>query len=613
MYSVCNKKFIRPALLLAGLFATFGCEQTPTVVDTQVSFQLPLNDRAAQDDVVRLVVEAWPASLGVCEQFADWRQVVCNDTANAECPNDIDLQRRVPKEPQKRLEFTKTDGVWNFQALDLGEAQNIQVSIRGYDQDGKGLVYGCRGLELGQNIVVTLARPWCDQAVCLESFHPSCNAVIECNLQGSGTSSVAKGPICKAAGTSTTVYVWEENGEPCASIPTVFGEGARCQQAVVSCEAGKTLPIIDGVCPAEEAACVEGASYPDDDLNCDGVAPVSECSCSPGDSIECETVPGCFASSQCEANFQYGTCKTLTTTLTELCDGVDSNCNLVADDQEAEANRKCAAPGPQGEPLASQCTRFTLLEPSLDDENQAEPTTVFRCTCGPKKRACSNDGSGCCDNDCVDLKNNDDNCGGCGLACDNNSNCCDGACKNLREDTQNCGNCGTTCSGDSPNCCGGGCTSVKSDPANCGACGTNCSGDNPDCCDGLCKNFGTDAANCGTCGTVCPDTANTCCNGGCVNVVSDVDNCGTCGTSCGSAREGARCCGGQCINTNTNIQHCGGCFSRCNAGQRCSGGRCVELSSPDGGLSTKSDAKVPDSGAELIDGGTPVSRDSGGR
>gem|GEM_PF-3750470 len=532
-----------------------GCEQTPTVVDTQISFQFPVNDKAAREEVVRLVVEAWPASLGVCEQFADWRQVVCNDTANAKCPDDIDLERRVNKSSQNRLEFTKTNGEWNFEALDLGEAQNIQVSIRGYGQDKKGLVYGCRGLELGENIIVSLSRPWCDQAVCLESFHPSCNAVIECNLQQSGTSSVSSGPVCRAS-TSTTVYVWEENGQTCDTIPTIFGDGARCQQAVVSCEAGNIFPLIDGICPAQEEACVEGATYPNDDLNCDGVAPVSECSCQPGEVTECETVPGCFASSKCGDDFQYGTCETITTTLTEFCDGIDSNCNLVADDLEQEANSHCTEPGPLGEPQASQCTRITAIQPAIEAGKRSDSTTTFQCTCGEKKRSCSGDDLGCCNANCVNLRTDKDNCGGCKFACNDSDSCCDAQCKNL----------------------------------------------------------GTDPANCGSCGTTCPDNANTCCQGSCVNVGSDPNHCGTCGTNCRNSREGTRCCNGQCTNTNSNTQHCGKCFEQCDPGQRCSSGQCVGLVGPfDGGLSTKTDAKATDSGRERIDAGLIISRDSGGR
>ena len=607
-----GKKSTTTAWVALGLFALCGCEQTPTVVDTQVSFQLPLNDRAAEQDVVKLVVEAWPASLGVCEQFADWRQVVCNDTVNAQCPDDIDLERRVPQKPQKRLEFSKTNGVWNFESLDLGEAQNIQVSIRGYNEAGKGLVYGCRGLELGQNIVLSLSRPWCDQAVCLETFHPSCNAVIECNLQGSSTSSVSKGPVCRAS-TSTTVYVWEENGEACETIPTVFGDEARCRQAVVSCEAGKVLPVIDGVCPSTEAACVEGAQYPEDDLNCDGVAPVSECSCSPGETIGCETVPGCFASSQCNENFQYGRCETQTTTKAELCDGIDSNCNLIADDQEPAANRNCASPGPFGEPNASRCTRFTLIGPSQGSETQSEPVTEFRCTCGPKKRACNTDDSACCNEDCVNIFRDNNNCGGCGLSCNGSTSCCNASCKDLNTDTQNCGACGQNCSAENPNCCNGGCTSLKDDSINCGRCGNICTPTTPNCCDGQCKNFDTDADNCGTCGNNCPDTANSCCGGGCVDLGSDIANCGECGRSCGDPRQGARCCGGRCININSDSNNCGSCFQRCNQDQRCSNGICLTINSLDGGISSKADAKETDSGMDTADGGIPISRDSGGR
>ena len=172
----------------------------------------------------------------------------------------------------------------------------------------------------------------------------------------------------------------------------------------------------------------------------------------------------------------------------------------------------------------------------------------------------------------VDLRNDNENCGGCGIRCggDNVNNsqwtCVEGQCVfgctggwgdcddnptngcevRVSSDTSNCGSCGRKC-GELEECQNGGCIDL------CKAQGL------PDRCPGICTNLKSDDDNCGTCGTVCdkrpgPGTQTylgcvegkcdrpKCnpfwadCNGdpkdGCEASLSTNDNCGRCGVAC---------------------------------------------------------------------------------
>jgi hypothetical protein len=62
--------------------------------------------------------------------------------------------------------------------------------------------------------------------------------------------------------------------------------------------------------------------------------------------------------------------------------------------------------------------------------------------------------STCCNNVCVDITGDGNNCGGCGTSCGSTS-CCAGNCVDtMGSDTTNCGACGVTCNG---TCVGGTC------------------------------------------------------------------------------------------------------------------------------------------------------------
>jgi hypothetical protein len=96
-----------------------------------------------------------------------------------------------------------------------------------------------------------------------------------------------------------------------------------------------------------------------------------------------------------------------------------------------------------------------------------------------------------CSGQCVDVKNDPQNCGGCGRVCSDGTFCCNGWCADPAQNAPGC--CPPSI------LCGDVCTSPYSDPNNCGACGIAC-GANQDCCDRQCLNRGT-AQNCEACTT----------------------------------------------------------------------------------------------------------------
>jgi hypothetical protein len=71
----------------------------------------------------------------------------------------------------------------------------------------------------------------------------------------------------------------------------------------------------------------------------------------------------------------------------------------------------------------------------------------------------------------------ENNCGGCGNACDPGEQCINGACGGL------CG--GITCPALTPDCCDDECVNLDTDEDNCGACGVECP-NNLQCLNGVC-------------------------------------------------------------------------------------------------------------------------------
>ncbi|MEZ4570631.1 MAG: hypothetical protein R2849_09955 [Thermomicrobiales bacterium] len=206
--------------------------------------------------------------------------------------------------------------------------------------------------------------------------------------------------------------------------------------------------------------------------------------------------------------------------------------------------------------------------------------------CGGCGQACA-PGQQCCNGVCLDILSNASNCGKCGNACPEGEGCINGICTPPVEGA--CVGCDET---DLANyCCDGVCLDLLNDVQNCGGCGLACFSGQI-CCDGVCLDPTDDDQNCGACGNVCPQ-GQLCCNSVCMDVLSDNQNCGACGFECGPDEEcnngictqsdpcdgcqaGEACCDGVCIDVSSNDDHCGACGIECPAGTDCINGACVE-------------------------------------
>lgn len=241
-----------------------------------------------------------------------------------------------------------------------------------------------------------------------------------------------------------------------------------------------------------------------------------------------------------------------------------------------------------------------------------------------------------CGGTCVNLLEDNNNCGRCGISCrtgekcssarcigtsstctDNGEKTCNGVCTNTFSDDSNCGSCYNTCtcpvSADPsifcvPSCsigkCYVGCTKVVSsgtgtviaitydslmtDPNNCGACFNTCASGQT-CVNGQCLSSSGQQSS-----SVQPRTCaifgQTLCNGACVDLQTNSNNCGACGSTCtGTCVNGqcqsfaptSRCpigttsCNGACVDTLTDNNNCGSCNTKCSSIQYCKNGGCV--------------------------------------
>lgn len=82
------------------------------------------------------------------------------------------------------------------------------------------------------------------------------------------------------------------------------------------------------------------------------------------------------------------------------------------------------------------------------------------------------DGQATCSGECVNLQEDDDNCGGCGKTCERYEACVRGSCKLMCPDVQL--------------VCGDVCVTAASDPSHCGGCNNKC-GTDEYCSGGSCQ------------------------------------------------------------------------------------------------------------------------------
>ena len=128
-----------------------------------------------------------------------------------------------------------------------------------------------------------------------------------------------------------------------------------------------------------------------------------------------------------------------------------------------------------------------------------------------------------CNGQCVDLKNETQNCGSCGNQCRTGEICEGGACMR----TSGIAAVAVTGCPTGEIYCNGRCADLSSDTQNCGLCGNRCPPGSA-CVSGVC----TEAAGSFT-GTAvgCP-AGEIYCNGQCMDLSGDAQNCGSCGNRC---------------------------------------------------------------------------------
>jgi hypothetical protein len=184
-----------------------------------------------------------------------------------------------------------------------------------------------------------------------------------------------------------------------------------------------------------------------------------------------------------------------------------------------------------------------------------------------------------CGDACVDLNEDEGNCGACGEACASGETCRAGGCEQGEGGT---GGGGGEQGGGGEG--GGGCRASETD------------------CSGSCADLQTDEGHCGACDVACHEgqtcTSGEClcpaglddCGDSCANLQSDGQHCGNCETSCSptqtcsagvcSCTAGLTDCNGTCTDLASSPQHCGTCEVQCSAGAFCRDGECSCVTAP---------------------------------
>ncbi len=177
--------------------------------------------------------------------------------------------------------------------------------------------------------------------------------------------------------------------------------------------------------------------------------------------------------------------------------------------------------------------------------------------CGSSTSRCLA-GSTSCGSTCVNLQEDQLNCGACGNACGAGLVCSAGACA-------------ATCQA-GLNVCGDTCRDLQTDLANCGACGNACGAGQ--------------VCSAGACAVTCQAGLNVC-GGTCRDLLTDRANCGACGNACGAGllcsagacaltcQAGLNACGGACRDLATDEANCGACGNACTPTFLCTAGACA--------------------------------------
>ncbi|MBQ9815849.1 MAG: hypothetical protein IJM59_00045 [Proteobacteria bacterium] len=240
----------------------------------------------------------------------------------------------------------------------------------------------------------------------------------------------------------------------------------------------------------------------------------------------------------------------------------------------------------------------------------------------------------CCNDVCIAVESDAQNCGQCSHVCDSGLKCiegecredspcpanqawCEGSCFSIQSDAAHCGNCTTQCKptetcrdGKCMDTCadgytmvaGGICADTEHDSEHCGADDTKCP-DNTYCNKGKCEcqssyhDCDEDMSNgcesetpCMVPGQCQPPLIS--CNDECINPFSDDKNCGKCDTACEdgtvcvygtckptkqpeqACEQPKKLCYGKCIDILTDDNNCGKCLNQCPENTKCEAGKC---------------------------------------
>ncbi|MCA9692525.1 MAG: hypothetical protein KC636_23200, partial [Myxococcales bacterium] len=241
-------------------------------------------------------------------------------------------------------------------------------------------------------------------------------------------------------------------------------------------------------------------------------------------------------------------------------------------------------------PTTSDATLTTAgptdtIDPS-DTDPTTEPTTDPYTDTGPCPA-----GEELCDNVCVNIDGDSENCGGCGIACGVGEFCVLGSCEPMCDP-------GTIV-------CGDACVDLQTDPEHCGDCNNACDAESGcvdgtcefcpdgDACDDLCTDFNTDPENCGGCGIPCMAP------GMCVDGVCE-----------GQCDVGETACGDVCADLEVDPLHCGDCDTACPEAMfgvsECLDSLC-QLTCPDGYIPNDDMSDCTNCGTATIFASQPIS------